>query len=157
MKLISVVIVLLLAIGTSLAAQDRTTKLELSALAWMAGTWTGVTENTEMEEQWTVPKGGIMLGIHRDVRDGRAVSFEFIRIQESADGVTYWASPNGKPATPFRAIEIAGQRVVFENKEHDFPQRVIYRLTSDGMLHARIEGTIKGKLESEEWVWKKVD
>jgi hypothetical protein len=155
MKLISVLIVCFLFIGTSLAAQDRTTRLELSALAWMAGVWSGVTENTEMEEQWTVPKGGMMLGVHRDVRVGRAVSFEFLRIQETADGVTYWASPNGKPATPFRAVEIVGQRVVFENKEHDFPQRIIYWLASDGRLHARIEGTIKGKLESREWVWKK--
>jgi hypothetical protein len=43
-------------------------------------------------------------------------------------------------------------RVVFENPAHDFPQRVIY--WKDGNdLCARIEGTMNGKAESEEWKW----
>ena len=134
---------------------QEATRQDVSDLVWMAGTWVGVSGQTEVEEQWTTPKGGSLLGVHRDVRAGRTVSFEFMRIQQAADGITFWASPGGKPAVPFRAIEISAQRVTFENKEHDFPQRVIYWLTSDGMLHAKIEGMLKGKLESEEWAWKK--
>lgn len=130
-------------------------KQDISILAWMSGNWVGVNGQTEMEEQWTTPKGGSLLGVHRDVRSGRTISFEFMRIQQDAGGITFWGSPGGKPAVPFRAIETSSQRIVFENKEHDFPQRVIYWLTADGMLHAKIEGTMNGKLESEEWAWKK--
>lgn len=137
------------------SGQGQDARGDVSSLAWMSGTWTGVLNEIEMEETWTAPKGGMMLGVHRDVRDGRARSFEFMRIEQESGRITYWASPGGKPATPFRAVEIAGQRVVFENKEHDFPQRVIYWLGTDGTLHAKIEGMIKGKLESEEWSWKK--
>ena len=38
------------------------------------------------------------------------------------------------------------------NPDHDFPQRIIYRLDGD-ILNARIEGLINGKPQSMEWKW----
>jgi hypothetical protein len=128
---------------------------DLSELAWLTGHWTGTQDGMEMEESWLAPKGNTMLGLHRDVKSNRTVSFEFIRIEAAADGITYWASPQGKPATPFRLIESGGRKVVFENKQHDFPQRVIYWLGSDESLHARIEGSMGGKAAFEEWTWRR--
>ena len=52
-------------------------------------------------------------------------------------------------------IEQGEQRVVFENAEHDFPQRIIYWMTKDGSLHAKIEGSLGGKPASEEWTWRR--
>jgi hypothetical protein len=121
----------------------------------MAGLWTGVKDGVEMEECWLAPKGNTMLGVHRDVKNNRTTSFEFFRIAAGADGITYWASPSSKPPTPFRMIELSGKKVVFENPQHDFPQRIIYWLEGDNALHAKIEGTFKGQAESEEWVWKR--
>src|SRR5215813_8066992 len=72
----------------------------LDRLSWMAGSW-------------TAPKAGSMLGLHRDAAGNRTVSFEFLRIEGTADGVTYWASPKGKPATPFKLVEADGRRAVF--------------------------------------------
>lgn len=129
---------------------------DLSELAWMAGNWTGVQDGLEMEEYWQAPKGNTMLGLHRDVAGGRTVSFEFIRIEATKDGITYWASPRGRAATPFTLIELKGKRVVFENAKHDFPQRIIYWLGDDGALHAKIEGVLKGKPASEEWTWRRL-
>ena len=127
--------------------------VDLAELAWLAGNWTGTQDKLEMEEYWQAPKGNTMLGLHRDVSGGRTVSFEFLRIEATADGITYWASPRGRPPTPFTLIELKGKRVVFENAKHDFPQRIIYWLSDDGALHAKIEGTLKGKPASEEWTW----
>ena len=48
------------------------------------------------------------------------------------------------------------RRAVFENRQHDFPQRILYWLDASGAMHARIEGPQGGKTVSEEWVWRKV-
>ena len=134
----------------------RAEKADIATLAWLAGSWQGTTEGVEMEELWLAPKGGAMLGLHRDVAGGRMVSFEFLRIEADADGLVYLASPRGRPATPFRMAESAKNRVVFANPQHDFPQRILYWLSEDGLLHARIEGEEKGKPASEEWAWRRV-
>ena len=146
-------IVILTLVSFSAGASAKVTNL--SDLAWMAGNWGGAQDGVEMEEFWQEPKGNIMLGLHRDVSGGKTVSFEFMRIEATSEAITYWASPGGRPATPFRLIEQKGKRVVFENAKHDFPQRVIYWLADDGALHAKIEGTMNGKPAAEEWSWRR--
>lgn len=150
-----IAILLLSVLLSSSVKQVGAAAPDLSELAWMAGNWTGTQDGLEMEEYWQAPKGNTMLGLHRDVTGGRTVSFEFIRIEATTNGITYWASPGGRPATPFSLIELKGKRVVFENAKHDFPQRIIYWLSDDGSLHARIEGILKGKPASEEWTWRR--
>jgi Domain of unknown function (DUF6265) len=122
---------------------------------WMAGSWGGTSAGVEMLEVWTPQGGDSMLGMHRDVRDGRTIEFEFLRIEATTDGVTYWASPGGRAATPFRAVEQSDRRVVFSNPKHAYPTRILYWLDQDGALHARIEGTQGGKPAAEEWSWQR--
>ena len=127
----------------------------LADLAWMSGAWTGTTGAMRVEEYWTSADGMLMAGVHRDLKDGRTVSFEFLRIEQHGDSLVYLAMPRGRTATPFPLKSLEGKKVVFENLAHDFPQRILYWLDDKGALHARTEGTIKGKLESEEWTWTK--
>jgi hypothetical protein len=56
----------------------------------------------------------------------------------------------------FKLVEAGEQRAVFQNLQHDFPQRILYWIDAAGALHARIEGPQAGKTVSEEWVWTKV-
>jgi hypothetical protein len=125
----------------------------LDSLRFMAGSWAGGGALDREEEHWTAPRGGMMVGMHRDLRGGRAKSFEFFRIEEREDGVWYLTQPRGVPATAFKAVELSAGRVVFENLEHDFPQRIIYWRDRPGELRARIEGLVKGKLEHAQWTW----
>jgi catechol 2,3-dioxygenase-like lactoylglutathione lyase family enzyme len=128
---------------------------DLASLAFLSGAWSGAAGEVAAEEMWTAPAGGTMLAVHRDIAGGRTVSFEFLRIEAAADGITYWASPQGKPATPFRLVESARNRVVFENPEHVYPRRIVYWLGDDGSLKARIEGMLGGKPASEQWSWRR--
>jgi len=148
-----IVIVLALALTASPARAAQAPTGGIQALAWMAGTWAGEKDGVAMEELWTSPRGGALLGVHRDVKGERLLSWEFLRIQSTDTGIVLFASPQSAPPTPFKMIEMRDKRVVFENKEHDFPQRILYWLDAKGALHARIEGPQGGKTVSEEWVW----
>jgi len=122
-------------------------------LAWMAGSWGSGPAGVETEEHWTAPKAGSLIGMNRTLKDRKTVAFEFLRIEARKDGVFYLASPGGRPATPFRMKEMSKEKVVFENPEHDFPQRILY-WRNGANLCARVEGTQKGKPAGEEWCWK---
>ena len=126
---------------------------KLEKLSWLAGSWVRDSAGTRSEEHWMVARGGLMLGMNRLVSGGRARSFEFLRIQALGDTIAYLASPNNRAPTAFPLKELGEKRVVFENLGHDFPQRVLYWLGTDGRLFARVEGTMKVKPAGEDYVW----
>ena len=139
--------------GGGPASAGAAADAKLERLAWLAGSWASDSAGTRSEEHWMAPRGGLMAGMNRLVAGGRARSFEFLRIQAAGDSIAYLASPNNRPPTVFPLKELGEKRVVFENPTHDFPQRVIYWLGSDGRLFARVEGTMNGEAAAEDFVW----
>ena len=136
----------------------RTAPGDLGDLAWMTGRWEGEADGTTTEEIWLEPRGGIMLGLHRDLPASGRASFEYLRIENEDDGIVYMASPGGAPPTPFLLVSSGvktSKRAVFENPGHDFPERITYWLGEDGRLHTRVEGRIDGKPASKEWSWSR--
>ena len=126
-----------------------------TSLGWLEGRWTGSQDGTEMEEHWTSAAGRALLGMHKDVKNGKMTSFEFLRIEDTDKGFVFFASPRSAPVTPFPMIESGDRRIVFANPDHDFPQRILYWLDDAGALHARVEGKVRSEVQSEEWVWRK--
>jgi ketosteroid isomerase-like protein len=112
----------------------------VETLMWMAGCWGRESGTAFTEEIWTRPRGGMMVGLSRTVRDGTAVAFEHLLIFERGDSVIYRASPSGQATTEFSAAVLSDTLAVFENPGHDFPQRILYRPAPGDSLHARIEG-----------------
>lgn len=106
---------------------------------WLSGHWcTGIGDEL-IEEHWLSSQGDLMLGLGRTLKAGKTVSFEFLRIQH-VDGLThYLAQPQGAPPTTFRLTAAGAHWARFENPQHDFPRRVEYRRTPNG-LRAEIAG-----------------
>ena len=125
---------------------------KISDLVWMSGDWrTDPAGRAVSEEHWTRPAGGSMIGMSRTLVGDRTVSFEFLRVEERVDAIYYVASPKGRcPATDFKLTRLSRQEAVFENPQHDFPKRIIYRRNTDGGLTAVVdagEGTKAEKFE----------
>jgi Domain of unknown function (DUF6265) len=124
--------------------QSSSTKsaFTIADLAWMTGGWrTAPGGRAQIEEYWTAPAGGSMMGISRTIAGDKLVEFEFLRLEQRADGIYYVASPKGRcPATDFKLTNLSGHEATFENPQHDFPKRIIYRKNSDGSLVASIDG-----------------
>jgi hypothetical protein len=113
-------------------------KAAIGDLAWLAGAWVGTRGKSSIEERWSPPSGGAMLGTSRTVARDRMVAFEFLRVVERDGGLVYVAQPGGAPPTEFRLTERTGARAVFENPRHDSPQRIMYELSAEGRLSASI-------------------
>jgi hypothetical protein len=89
------------------------------------------------------------------VADGETIAYEFLRIQEQKDGAIYYvANPSGQQPDSFKLVQSERKVWIFESPEHDFPQKVIYRLNGDSLI-ARIEGTSNGKMRGIDFPMKK--
>ena len=85
-----------------------------------------------------------MLAVSRTVNTrGRMSAFEFLRIIEREGGLVYIAQPGGIAPTEFILTELTTTRAVFDNPRHDYPKRIIYQLSADGVLTATV-GFMKG-------------
>lgn len=91
------------------------------------------------------PAGNQMLGVSHTVAGGKTREFEFMRIVQEENGEIFFvAQPSGYKETRFRLTLVNEREARFENPEHDFPQRVIYRRDGDKLV-GRIEGISGGK------------
>jgi hypothetical protein len=125
--------------------------------AFAAGCWQATAGDTTMEEQWSRPAGGVMLGTARVLSGGQTVFTEFVEVREKPEGLVMTVALGiGKPSTSFTRIAAAPNEVVFENKAHDFPQRVRYRNDGKDALFARVEGTQKGAAKGEDFPYRRV-
>jgi len=119
---------------------------DISRLEWLAGCWAYDGRDPGSGEYWMPPAGGTMFAVSRTIRDGQTVGFEYLRIAETGeDSLALFASPSGREATQFDLVSLTDSEIVFENPEHDFPQRIIYRLGDEGALFGRIEGQSDGQ------------
>ncbi|MEM8712931.1 MAG: DUF6265 family protein, partial [Planctomycetota bacterium] len=118
-------------------------KATVADMAWLAGAWTGTRRTSSIEERWSPPLGGAMLGVSRTVKGDSMRSFEYLRIVQRNGGLVYVAQPGGKAPTEFVLTDLSPHRAVFENPRHDSPQRIVYELSAEGALQATI-GFING-------------
>ncbi len=122
-------------------------------LDWLSGHWLSCRNGRQDAESWSVPRGGFMFG-HMLTLTESGARWEQMRI-ESRDGqVVFHAQPQGQAGGSFPLKHGGPGEAVFENPEHDFPSRIIYRRSGD-RLTGRIEGTIAGEPRSAEWHFQK--
>ena len=87
------------------------------------------------------PVAGTMIGMGRTVAGTRTVEFEYLRLEERGADIFYVAHPKARcPGTDFKLTSLTGQTATFENPQHDFPKRIIYKKNSDGSVTASIDG-----------------
>ena len=135
------IVAAILAVGSASTAD---TSSGIEQLAWLQGCWQSVSGDRVVEEQWTGPRAGSMLEVGRTVRGNTLIEYEFVIVRERGERLVYLAHPSGQPSAEFVSMIVSPNEVVFENAQHDFPQRVGYR-RQEADLTAWIEDTKDGQ------------
>ena len=142
-----------IAIGTTLMAQQGQ---DAARLKWMTGCWELRAGNRLVEERWTTPRGGLLLGTSRTSRNDSIIEFEQIRIETRKDGIFYVASPSRQATAEFKASLVLDSAVTFENPSHDFPTRIKYRKAGADSIVASIEGPRGGQTRTIAFPYRRV-
>ena len=107
---------------------------------WIAGKWKGEYDGRTVIEKWSWKKHRYEgLGIELERED--TVFAERLYLEDHHGKSSYIAVLKDRPPVLFAGTAIKGQRAwEFENKEHDFPSRIIYELADDSTLVISILG-----------------
>lgn len=120
----------------------------LQSLEWLLGEWRSTGDKTVTTESWTrvSPKTFEGRGETRSKKGKEILNAESLRLVEMSGEVFYWAkvSHNERPIA-FKLVDCPGEEAVFENKDHDFPRKIEYRLTKANDLTVVVsDGQKKG-------------
>ena len=140
--------------AAALGAPEADTALE--RISWLVGCWQGTQGGREIEEQWTAPRGGVMLGTGRTLEAGKVVAFEYMRITSDGGRLVYHASPGGRGETAFEATDVTGEAAVFSNPEHGDPSVIRYSRLADGSVLATVEGVALGRPHATDFAFRRV-
>lgn len=118
----------------------------------LEGTWSMPSGNGVIIEDWVRQSKNELKGSSYKIENGDTTFMENLRLVRSKNLIQYiptvFNQNEGQPVI-FTLVAVDDGQYVFENTEHDFPQRIIYHLKEKNSLVARINGkTSKGFREN---------
>jgi len=123
----------------------------LDNLTWIVDKWVSTDGETISYEEWKIINDTLWEGSSKTFKDGKIIFEEKLKLISENGSIFYVADVAHNPAPVyFKLTSADSNTAVFENPEHDFPQKITYKL-EEGNLHAFIEGPGK------KGEWKKVD
>ena len=132
---------------------------QIKEFAWLEGEWQNNTPDGLFTEKWTKATDSTFNGHSVIIKDKDTVFYETIVLDQKGDSLHYIVT-NPKQTTADRTVaftlkSFTANSYIFENKQHDFPQRITYtKVTNDSIL-AEISGLLKGKPAREEFPMKR--
>jgi hypothetical protein len=138
-------LIILISFSISLFAQDE------AIHNLFPGNWKMEIDNAEVYEEWEMLSETELVGKSYNIKNEVQIISENLYLKKFADQWAYVAVPKGQNIALFALIEYSPKKFVFENTEHDFPQRIIYEFHKDGKMTAAIEGDVNGELKRKEF------
>lgn len=127
----------------------------IERVAWLQGCWEMTSAQGTVEEQWMAPRGESMIAVNRTIRGNRLVGYELVVLRVANERLAYEAHPSGQASAVFLSHVVTDSTVVFENPEHDFPQRIGYEDQGADSLLAWIEGGEPGRTRRIEFPYRR--
>ena len=160
MKNISVLILLVLAslfFAFILPVKQQTfNAADFKKLNAMTGLWKMNTPKGPLYEQWKKSADYLFHVFSYKIKNNDTITLENVEVKFDRGNIWYIPVVNGQnndQPVPFKLKQINNLEFIFENKEHDFPQRVIYKVISSDSVNARIEGTENGIEKSSDFYY----
>ena len=107
----------------------------LASLHWLEGCWRTTGDGPVITEVWSAPPMPAMIG-YSYTGEGETRGWEAMRIEMIDGAPVFVGMPGGADAVRFplseQIIHVSergpnGGGAIFENAEHDYPQRIAYR------------------------------
>lgn len=130
----------------------------LKQFNFMLGYWETKTAKGKMSENWQATPDGLVGKSYRHDAKGDSTMMESVELKKVGKDILFTVTgmeQDNAGTTSFKLITSPKNRFIFENKAHDFPQRIVYENQGKDKLLAWIEGNVGGKLIKSEFNYKR--
>ncbi|WP_300485167.1 DUF6265 family protein [Flavobacterium sp.] len=126
---------------------------------WIIGTWENKTPKGSLYETWRKINDREYRGKSYILQGKDTVVFETIQLVQEGPNLFYIPTvkdQNNNQPVHFIAKTSSATQLVFENRQHDFPQVITYTKTSTDALTAEISGTKNGQERKQSFPMKRI-
>jgi len=152
----TIAILVLIAVFCSCKKAEKTNKM--AVVDWLIGTWENNMEKGRLSESWEKVNDSTFSGKSFFIKDNDTLSDETIILKQKDTNLffipTVKGQNNGNPVV-FKMTSNSAKQIIFENKTHDFPQKITYTQINKDSLVAEISGIEQGKPSSESYPMKR--
>ena len=126
------------------ASATGTLHATINDLAWLAGSWYGRIGNDSIDEHWSAPAGGVMIGMFRWLKNDRLYMYEFLAFEPDGagglvlhlkhfhEGLVAW---EGKDVTrAFPLVQLANRQATFRRGGAFRSNQFVYQRIADDEL-----------------------
>lgn len=146
----------ILLLGICFFAIASKAQTKLSDFNFLLGHWEMKTEKGKTSEHWRKSPDSLNGKSYRHAANGDSVLLESVTIKKIKGNFYFCVTGAGNAdLVMFKLVSTANKTFVFENKQHDFPQRIYYQPKNKNSLFAWIEGEINGKKEKSEFPYQR--
>ncbi|WP_316843337.1 DUF6265 family protein [Pedobacter psychrodurus] len=157
MKRIYFSFVILVLIGFCSKVQAQ--KEPLKTFAFVLGNWEMQTSKGKIVEQWVQSSDQLLSGkSYRINAKGDSLLSETLQVRKIGKEIFYCSTvvnQNEGKEVCFKLVSTKDKIYIFENKEHDFPQKIVYQNQGKKEMLAWIEGELNGKNRKSEFRYKR--
>jgi hypothetical protein len=149
MKQIVLCIASLLICGISFAQS-----VTISKSHWLIGKWENQTSRGKMIEDWSFINDSTLGANSYMITATDSTSLESVRLVKEDQAIYYIPTVKGQNndlPVKFKLTSVSASEMVFENPDHDFPQKITYTLISENSLLAEISGIVNGQMRSRKF------
>jgi Domain of unknown function (DUF6265) len=118
----------------------------------LEGTWKMNTKRGAVCEEWKKMDKNYLQNKGYMIKGKDTIVSERVALTNTKEGIFYTSTvedQNNKQPIAFKMTKAEGNMFVFENPQHDFPKRIVYKLITADSLHAFIDdGTEAGKKQN---------
>lgn len=122
-------------------------KFDINNYAWLAGHWTGDGFGGTSDEVWSLPAGGAMMGVYRNIQDGKVVFYEFITLDETGMKLKHFnpdmkAWEEKEDFVHFELIEATADKLIFKGltmeRKSDTEMDISLKMKENGEAHTEV-------------------
>lgn len=126
---------------------------------WIIGTWENKTPKGSLFETWRKINDHEYRGKSYRVQGKDTVVFETIQLVQEGPNLFYIPTvkdQNNNQPVHFIAKISSENQLIFENRQHDFPQMITYTKTGTNTLTAEISGSKNGQERKQSFPMKRI-
>jgi hypothetical protein len=148
----------LIIVSVSCQKKETVEKDKIKKADWLIGNWENTSPDGVLTENWQKVNDSTFSAVSYFIKAKDTIHSESIVLAQKGEALTYIATVKGqnvdKPVV-FPSKSETENQLVFENPQHDYPQKITYTKGANNTLTAEISGKLNGKQATERFIMSK--